>query len=61
MTQRNTDNGFTLIELMVAVLILGIITAIAVPNYTRWITQARRADAQTALMTVANKLEKYFS
>ena len=59
--KKIANQGFSLIELMVVVLILGIIAAIAIPNYTRWVTQSRRTDAQTALLNVANRLEKYFS
>lgn len=53
--------GFTLIELMITVVIIGIIAAIAYPSYTRYMTQTRRSDAQIALMKIAAAQEKFYS
>jgi len=50
--------GFTLLEIMVAVVIVGIIAAIAIPSYTGYVTRTKRADAVTALQTVALFQEK---
>lgn len=44
--------GFTLIEIMIAVAIIGILTAIAYPNFTDYLKKAKRSDAKTALMAV---------
>jgi type IV pilus assembly protein PilE len=57
---RNSD-GFTLIELMVTVVIIGILAAIAYPSYTKYVSQSRRSDAYTALSQIANNLEKFYS
>lgn len=54
-------SGFTLIELMIVVVIIGILAAIAYPSYTRWITETRRSDAQNALLDLAARQERYFS
>lgn len=51
--------GFTLIELMIAVTIIGVLAAIAVPSYSSYMARARRADAQTLLMDVYNKQKQY--
>ena len=53
--------GFTLIELMVAVVIATILVTIAVPSYTNYIRQAHRTDARTALLDFAGREERYMS
>jgi type IV pilus assembly protein PilE len=53
--------GFTLIELMVAVAIVGILAAIAIPSYQESMRKSRRADAQSALLNIANAMERYFT
>lgn len=53
--------GFSLIELMVVVVIVGILVAVAYPSYINHITKSRRSDGQTALLDLANRMERYFS
>ena len=57
---RNTG-GFTLIELMIAVAVVAIIVAVAYPSYVEQVRKSRRADATTALMDLAGKLERYYA
>lgn len=52
--------GFTLIELMITVAIVGIIAAIALPNYTEYVKRASRAEAVASLLDAANKQEQFF-
>lgn len=54
-----TQNGFTLIELMITVAIIGILSAIAYPSYTQYVVKSNRAAAQGFMMTVASKQEQY--
>lgn len=53
--------GFTLIELMIAILIIGILAKLAVSAYTSSIQQAHRTDAKTALLDLATRQEKFYS
>ena len=57
---RNSVKGFTLIELMIAVAILGIISAIAVPSYVEYVRKGKRADAKVELLRIAQMQESYF-
>ncbi len=52
--------GFTLIELMIVVAIIGIIAAVAYPSYMDQVTSARRADGQGVLVSLSNAMERYY-
>lgn len=53
--------GFTLIELLITIVIIAILAAIAYPSYISYITKTRRSDGQTALLDLANRMERYFT
>jgi len=53
------NRGFTLIELMITVAIIGILSAIAYPSYIQYIVRANRSAAQSFMFAVANKQEQY--
>jgi type IV pilus assembly protein PilE len=54
-------SGFTLVELMIAVAIVGILAAIAYPSYVDSVRKGRRNDGMNALLQAAQKLEVYRS
>jgi len=49
------NRGFTLIELMIVLVVIGILAAIAVPSYNSQLRKSSRAAAQAAMMDIANK------
>jgi type IV pilus assembly protein PilE len=52
--------GVTLVELMTVVVVLGILAAIAVPSYRRYLLRSQRTDAKTALLQVQTAQEKFY-
>ncbi len=54
-------NGFTLVELMIAVAVVAILAMIAVPNYTQYIRKGNRTDATKTLTLDAQALERCYS
>lgn len=58
---RSRGRGFTLIEVVIAVAIVGILSAIAIPSYLGHIKRAHRAEAKTALLSGAQFLERKFT
>lgn len=57
---RHRLQGFTLIELMITVVIIGIIAAIALPSYSNQVTKSRRADAYACLLDAAQRQEAFY-
>ena len=52
-------NGFTLVELMSVVAVIAVLAAIATPMYQKYVVRANRADVQTAMVQIAQKLAAY--
>lgn len=59
--QRRRNTGVTLIELMVVVVIVAILAAIAYPSYRQYAIRANRTEAKTAMLQIAQGLEKCYT
>ena len=54
-------NGFTLIELMIVVVVIGILAAIAYPAYQNYVLRGHRADAQAEMMALSQAMERCYT
>jgi type IV pilus assembly protein PilE len=61
MMNLKRPNGFTLIELMIVVAILGIVIAFGYPAYRDQIAKARRADGMAFILDIADRQERFYA
>ena len=59
-TARSAARGFTLIELMIVVTILGILAAIALPAYNDYVRRSRIIEATTAMADARTRMERFY-
>lgn len=57
---RASQNGFTLIELMIVVAIIGILASIVYPNYTEYVKKGKATEGPANLATLKNRMEQYY-
>ncbi len=58
---KHRSAGFTLIELMIVIAIIGILASIAYPSYMTYVERGRRSDGQSALLDLSHRMDQYFS
>ena len=54
------SQGFTLIEMLIVVVIIGILASVAIPSYNQFLQDGRRAEGQSALLDLAARQEQFF-
>jgi len=57
---KHRQSGFTLLELMLVVAIVGILAAIAIPTYRNYVVRANRSEAKVAVLQTAQALERCY-
>jgi type IV pilus assembly protein PilE len=60
-SQAHARRGFTLIELMIVVAIVGILAAIAYPSYIEYVRRGHRSEAQAALLQGAQFMQRFYA
>lgn len=61
MNVRRADAGYTLVEMMIVVALLGILAAVAIPTYRGYVNSGKEAEAKAGLSTIALLEEQYFA
>ena len=56
----HSQRGVTLIELVVAMIIVGILAAVAIPSYRAYVIRSQRSDAKDSLLALATQQEKHY-
>ncbi len=58
MQARKQEQGFTMIELMITVAVIGILVAVGLPSYSNAVRKSNRSEAQSALMNIATRQQQ---
>ena len=60
-TERRVESGFTLIELMIVISIVGLLSSVAIPNYMRFQMKTKSTEAKSSLAAIRTAEESYFA
>jgi type IV pilus assembly protein PilE len=58
---RKSNRGFTLIEVMIALVVVGLLSALAYPSYQQQVAKGRRTDAKQSLLELSQRMERYYT
>lgn len=58
--EKNKHKGFSLIELLIAIAVVGILAAVALPSYQDSVRRGNRGDGQAALLEASSRMERYY-
>jgi type IV pilus assembly protein PilE len=58
--RQDKSHGFTLIEVLIAMVVLGILATIAIPNYSRYVTRGQLVEATNALAEYRVRMEQFY-
>ncbi len=59
-TLKHSQKGFTLVEIMIVVAIIGILASIAIPSYTDYVKRGKAAEATSTLADIKSRMEQCF-
>jgi type IV pilus assembly protein PilE len=60
MRRRRSDSGFTLLEALTVIVVVGVLTAVAIPTWRSHLLRARRGDATAALVGIQRAQDTFF-
>lgn len=56
-----SSQGISLIEILIVIIIIGILAGLTYPSYLSYLTKTRRIDGTSALLDLANRMERYYA
>ena len=60
-TRTNQARGFSLIELLIVITVVGLLLAVALPSYTRYVLRSHRSSAVTGVLDLASRQARYYT